>query len=45
MILRATVFSIASYGCKLWAMTKTDRKRIDALVLQMAAKSVLERQD
>ena len=28
--LRATVFSIASYGCESWAMTKNDRKRIDA---------------
>ena len=28
--LRATVFAIASYGCESWALTKTDRKRIDA---------------
>ena len=29
-LLRATVFSIATYGCESWAMTKNNRKRIDA---------------
>ena len=29
-LLRATVFSIATYGCESWAMTKNDRKRVDA---------------
>ncbi len=29
-ILRATVFSIATYGCESWVMTKNDKKRIDA---------------
>jgi hypothetical protein len=28
--LRATVFAIATYGCESWALTKNDRKRIDA---------------
>ena len=28
--LRATVFSIATYGSESWAMTKNDRKRVDA---------------
>ena len=29
-LLRATVFSIATYGCESWTMTKNDRKKIDA---------------
>ena len=29
-LLRATAFSIATYGCESWAMTKNDRKRVDA---------------
>ena len=29
-LLRATVFSIATYGCESWAMTKNDKKRVDA---------------
>ena len=32
-LLRATVFSVASYGCESWAITKNDRKRIDAFEL------------
>ena len=28
--LRACVFSIATYGSESWAMTKNDRKRVDA---------------
>jgi hypothetical protein len=28
--LKATIFSIASYGSESWAMTKNDRKRVDA---------------
>jgi len=28
--LRATIFSIAAYGSESWAMTKNDRKRVDA---------------
>ena len=31
--LRATVFSIATYGCKSWAPTKNDIKRIEAFEL------------
>jgi hypothetical protein len=29
-LLRATAFSIATYGCESWALTKNDRKRVDA---------------
>ena len=28
--LKATVFSVATYGCESWAPTKNDSKRIDA---------------
>ena len=28
--LKATIFSIATYGSESWAMTKNDRKRVDA---------------
>jgi len=31
--LRATIFSIAAYGSESWAMTKNDRKRVDAFEL------------
>ena len=31
--LRATVFSIATYGCESWAPTKTDNKRVEAFEL------------
>ena len=30
MVLRATAFPIAIYGCESWAMTSADRKRVDA---------------
>ena len=29
-LLNAVAFSIATYGCESWAMTKNDRKRVDA---------------
>ena len=29
-LLRATVFSVATYGCESWAPTKNDSKRIDS---------------
>ena len=29
-LLNAVAFSIVSYGCESWAMTKNDRKRVDA---------------
>jgi len=29
-LLRATAFSVATYGCESWAPTKSDKKRIDS---------------
>ncbi len=29
-LVRATVFSIATYGCESWAMSKNDKRKIDA---------------
>ena len=29
-LLNAVAFSIATYGCESWAMTKNDKKRVDA---------------
>ena len=41
--LRATAFSIVTFGCESWAMTTADKKRVEAtLVLQDTSKSILD---
>ena len=46
-LLQATSFSIATYGSESWAMTKNDRKRVDAFemwcYMQEAVAGVMER--
>ena len=44
-LLNAVAFFIATYGCESWAMTKSDRKRVDAFEMWLRAPSDSEEEE